>query len=119
MLISDIMKTVNAELLTGNISDDLDIQYAFSADMMSDVLAYADNRMLLITGLSNPQTIRTAEMLDIRCILYVRGKRPDQSCLSLAEQNGITVLRSSLSMFNVCGLLYEAGIRGGVIKDGK
>lgn len=119
MLISDIMKTVNAEILTGNISDSLDIQYAFSADMMSDVLAYADSHMLLITGLSNPQTIRTAEMLDLKCILYVRGKCPDQTSLSLAEQNGITVLRSNLSMFNACGLLYEAGIRGGIIENGK
>lgn len=119
MLVSEIMKTVNATLLTKELPGHIDIDHAFSADMMSDVLAYADRHMLLITGLSNPQTIRTAEMLDISCVLYVRGKSPDELSLAMAEKKGITVLSSDLSMFDACGLLYQAGIRGGIIKNGK
>lgn len=119
MLVSEIMKTVNATLLTKDLPGQRDISHAFSADMMSDVLAYADSHMLLITGLSNPQTIRTAEMLDISCVLYVRGKKPDELSLATAKRNGITVLCSNLSMFDACGLLYQAGIRGGIINNGE
>ncbi|MCU6761312.1 DRTGG domain [uncultured Roseburia sp.] len=119
MRICEIKTIVNASLLTPSENSGLNIQYAFSSDMMSDVLAYAQRHMMLITGLANPQTIRTAEMLDIGCVLYVRGKRPADTAISLAEKLGITVLGTELTMFETSGLLYQAGIRGGNIKNGK
>lgn len=119
MRICEIKTIVKASLLTQSENSTLDIQFAFSSDMMSDVLAYADRHMMLITGLANPQTIRTAEMLDIGCVLYVRGKKPADAAISLAEELGITVLGTDMTMFETSGLLYQAGIRGGDIKHGK
>ncbi len=115
MRISKIQSIVHARLLSASDGSDLDIESAFSSDMMSDVLAYADRHMMLITGLSNPQTIRTAEMMDIGCILYVRGKHPNEAALSLADTLGITILTTTLTMFETCGRLYQEGIRGGKI----
>ena len=68
---------------------------------------------LLLTGLVNPQVIRTAEMMDMHCIIFVRGKRPDETVLSLARQKDITILATPYRMFTACGLLYENGLEGG------
>ena len=92
---------------------DLDAQYVFSADMMSDVLAFCGKCSVLITGLCNPQVVRTAEMLDICCIIFVRGKMPDENMLALARGKSIAVLATEHYMFTTCGILYENGLRGG------
>ena len=113
MYISKIAALLDARVLTRSPIKDEDIEFAFSSDMMSDVLAYADRHMLLITGLTNPQSVRTAEMLDISCILYVRGKIPTEAVLTLASECGITVLSTEHSMFNTCGILYSSGLKGG------
>lgn len=119
MLISEIISLLHADILTAPDHFDTDIQNAFSSDMMSDVLAYANDHTMLITGLTNPQAIRTAEMLDIDCILYIRGKQPDCNTITMAHTRGITILSTRQTMFNTCGILYEAGLRGGMIKNGK
>ena len=68
---------------------------------------------MLLTGLNNPQVIRTADMMDMHCVVFVRGKQPDEQILKLADMRGIAVLTTELPMFTACGLLYDAGLRGG------
>jgi predicted transcriptional regulator len=111
--ISEIVDAVNAEVLCckDKLSDE--VFSACAADMMSDVLAFVKDQAVLVTGLCNPQVIRTAEMMDIRCVLLVRNKRPDAVILELAETKGIVVLSSRHRMFIACGLLYTAGLSGG------
>ena len=115
MRITEIQRLLNARILTSSVFEDTDICYVFASDMMSDVLAYADKRMMLVTGLTNPQVIRTAEMMDIGCILYVRGKIPSDIVISMAEEKHITILAINHCMFDTCGELYNAGLRGGKI----
>ena len=83
MTIRDMQRALDAQFLYGEELADLDVQFVFSADMMSDVLAYCGKCSVLITGLCNPQVVRTAEMLDICCIIFVRGKLPDENMLAL------------------------------------
>lgn len=114
MTIERIKNLLDADILYGDICLDKEVNYAFSSDMMSDVLAYADEHSALITGLCNPQVVRTAEMLDIVCIIFVRNKIPDRNILALAEEKRIAVLCTSHGMFTACGILYSNGLLGGV-----
>ena len=113
MTIKEMQKVLNAKFLYGEELADMDAQFVFSADMMSDVLAYAEEQSILVAGLCNPQVVRTAEMLDIVCIIFVRGKMPDENMLALATGKGIAVLATDHFMFTTCGILYEHGLRGG------
>lgn len=113
MTIREMQRVLNAQFLYGEELADLDVQFVFSADMMSDVLAYGSKCSVLITGLCNPQVVRTAEMLDIVCIIFVRGKMPDENMLALARSKSIAVLATEHYMFTSCGILYENGLRGG------
>ena len=117
MTIGRIKALLEADVLYGEDTLDDEVKYAFSSDMMSDVLAYADEHSALITGLCNPQVVRTAEMLDIVCLVFVRGKQPQQEMLQMAENLGITVLTTEHTMFDACGILYHAGLRGGSRND--
>ena len=112
MTIGDIKNILEAEILGSCYFPDKEVRTACGADMMSDVLAFVKDQSVLLTGLVNPQTIRTAEMMDIICIVFVRGKQPDQSVIDLAGEKGIVLLLSSLRMFSACGLLYENGLKG-------
>lgn len=113
MTIKEMQEVLNADFLYGEELADMNAQFVFSADMMSDVLAYCGKCSVLITGLCNPQVVRTAEMLDIVCIIFVRGKMPDEHMLALARGKGIAVLATEHFMFTTCGILYENGLRGG------
>ena len=116
MTVSDMVRITNAKILLGEDQQDLQINSAFCSDLMSDVLAFVTEDTVLITGLMNPHVIRTSEMLDLRCILFVRGKTPSQEILDAAEELGIVVLSTGHSAFTSCGLLYEAGMRGIMIR---
>lgn len=113
MLLSDIKDILGAEFLG---EDDAllstDIKTAFGCDLMSDVLAFVNEQTLLLTGLINSQVIRTAEMLDITAICFVRGKVPAEDVIELASEKGIAVISTPKTMYTSCGLLYEKGIRG-------
>lgn len=113
MTVSHIKALLDAQLLFGESYLDKEVHTACGSDMMSDVLAYVKDQSVLITGLCNPQVIRTAEMMDIICIIFVRGKRPDEAMLSMASERGICILASDKTLFTTCGLLYAAGLRGG------
>ena len=113
MKVSEIVKLLHAEVLCGKQEQlDIDVKTGFASDMMSDVLAYVKDQGVLITGLVNSQVIRTAMMMDMRCIVFVRGKVPADEVLSLAAEKGITALTTRHGMFTCSGLLYQAGIRG-------
>ena len=111
MTIREIADRLDANVYTKNDSLlDKDVETAFCSDMMSDVLAFADEGSLLLSGLLNPQVIRTAHMLDMPCIVFVRGKTPTQEIISLAEENHIVVLSTYHRMYVSCGILYSAGL---------
>ena len=117
MTLREVQTILDARLLTGEESLDKTVNTACGSDLMSDVLAYVKDQALLLTGLVNQQVIRTAEMMDMVCVVFVRGKRPDQEILDLAGQRGIAVLSTPLRMFTACGRLYDAGLRGGCEAD--
>jgi predicted transcriptional regulator len=111
MKLSEVAKILGAEVLAGGQTD-MEIESACGSDLMSDVMAYVKENVLLLTGLVTPQVIRTAEMMDIRAIVFVRGKAPGQNVLELAQEKGISILRTCDPMFIACGKLYSAGITG-------
>lgn len=112
MTINDIKNLLSANVLTGQAMLGSEVHTACGSDMMSDVLAFVKDQAVLLTGLMNPQVIRTAEMMDIICIVFVRGKTPDESIVKLAEEMNIAVLTTNLRMFEACGILYTEGLGG-------
>ena len=86
--------------------------------MMSDVLAFAKADSVLLTGLVNPQTIRTALMLDMHAVVFVRSKRLTEEVVALAKESGIVVLSTDCRMFDTCGKLYAKGLKGSGEGDG-
>jgi len=111
--IREIQSLLNAEVLTCKDSLDRDVRSACGSDMMSDVLAYVKDQAVLLTGLVNMQVVRTAEMMDMVCVVFVRNKVPTDDILALAEAKDIVIMTTSERMFDACGILYEAGLRKG------
>ncbi len=112
MKLGKIVELLDAKVLCGGDMD-MEIQTACGSDMMSDALAFIEDQAMLLTGLINPQSVRTAEMLDMRCICFVRGKMPGDDVVELAREREIAVLTTRYRMFSACGKLYQAGLRGG------
>ena len=110
MRLSRIIELVNGEVLASSADLDLDIAEGCGADLLSDVIASARPRALLLTGLCTPQVVQTARVVDVAAILFVSGKRPLEPVLAVARHNGMPLIRSTLSMFEACGRLYEAGL---------
>lgn len=112
MKVKDIIEILKAQVINeGNLEEE--VKTACGSDMMSDVLAFVKDQSVLLTGLMNPQVVRTAEMMDMHCIIFVRGKQIDPCVLDLARQKEITVLATPYRMFTACGLLFSNGLRGG------
>jgi predicted transcriptional regulator len=118
MTVRDIQTILEATLLCGEEDLEKEVHSACGSDMMSDVLAFVKDQSVLLTGLINAQVVRTAEMMDMVCIVFVRGKQPDPNIVELARQRGICVLTTKKRMFTACGKLYEKGLRGGCAVDG-
>ena len=114
MTLKEVQSILDARLLTGEELLDRTVNTACGSDLMSDVLAYVKDQALLLTGLVNQQVIRTAEMMDMVCVIFVRDKEPGQEILDLAAEKGIAVMTSPHRMFTSCGLLYQAGLNGGL-----
>ena len=110
MTVKEIVSLLHADILHTGAYLDTEINAAFGSDMMSDVLAYVKDQAVLLTGLVNPQVIRTADMMDMTCIVFVRGKQPEDSIVELARDRDIVVMRSDERMYNACGKLYLAGL---------
>jgi predicted transcriptional regulator len=111
MKLGEIVSILEGELLFGE-GLDVAIKCAAASDLMSDVLAFAEPGSVLLTGLCNPQTVRTAEMADIVAIVFLRGKQPPPETVELARENGIPLVTTSHTMFEASGRLYQAGLRG-------
>ena len=112
LTISDMVRVLNARVLRGGDKLDTPVYTACCSDLMSDVLAFVDEKTVLITGLTNPHVIRTSEMLDLKCLVFVRGKVPTDDILDSAEEQGLVVITTKLTAFSACGLLYDLGLRG-------
>lgn len=112
MTINTVKDLLEAELLCGSESLEEEVHSACGSDMMSDVLAYVKDQAVMLTGLVNAQVIRTAEMMDMKCIVFVRSKRPSAEMLELAEEHGIAVMTTAKRMYDACGILYSNGLKG-------
>lgn len=110
MYLIDVMSITQAQLYSPDMGFDGEVQFGCATDLMSEVLDYDVIRGLLITGLINPQVVRTAEMADMTAILMVRGKMPLPETVELAQQVGIPIVGTQLTMFETCGRLYLAGL---------
>ena len=108
----EIRDILSATVLCGEEGLGREVHSACASDFMSDVLAYVKDQAVLLTGMVNPQVVRTAEMMDMKCIVFVRGKAPGPDIVELARERDIVVMRSELRMFIACGLLYSRGLAG-------
>ncbi|MDR2662003.1 MAG: hypothetical protein LBC31_03300 [Treponema sp.] len=113
MTVSEAVSLLDGQFYCGEEKADLEIASACGADLMSDVMAFVKDRVLLLTGLVNPQVIRTAELLDIKCIIFVRGKSPGMDMIDMAKSSDIILGGTKHPMFIACGKLYEAGLKAG------
>jgi len=113
MTVTEAVSLLEGEIFCGKENGDREILSACGADLMSDVMAFVKERVLLLTGLVNPQVIRTAELLDIHAIIFVRGKNPSADMIDMAIESDIILGGTKLPMFVSCGKLYEAGLRQG------
>ncbi len=113
MKLRKIKEILDAQVVCGEDALNMEVETGCGADLMSDVLAFAKANSILLTGLTNQQLVRTAEMADIKALCLVRGKEPSDECIQLAKSKKIPVLKSRLPMFEACGRLYKAGLPGG------
>ncbi len=110
MTLEQIREILEAEVLCGDGQLTRDVKAGCACDLMSDVLAFARPHSLLLTGLTNPQVVRTAEMVELAAVCFVRGKEPEPGTVSLAEEKGIPLLRTKLPMIESCGRLCARGL---------
>ncbi len=110
MKLRKVLEIIEGKVISKNVDLDTEVQMGCGADLMSDVLAFTHEGTLLMSGLTNPQIVRTAEMAGIKAIVFVRGKIPPQETIALAEEKGIPLLASKYTMFETCGRLYQAGL---------
>ncbi len=111
MTIKEITRIIDGKVICCEEKLPNNIEYAFSSDLMSDVLTIEKENLVLITGLANLQTIRTSEMSDISCIIFARDKKIGEDMVSLAKENNMILIESPYSMFHISGELYKAGIK--------
>lgn len=111
MNLNEIISLSEGEVLTPELTTDVNIHGGCCADLMSDVLAYSRPRAVLLTGLTNPQVVRTAQMADFRAIVFIRGKKPQAETIEIAIQENIPLISSPLGMFDLSGRLHDAGLK--------
>jgi predicted transcriptional regulator len=112
MTLKDIKELLDAEVICGEEHLDIEIKFAGGSDMMSDVLAFGQPGLLLLTGLSNSQSVRTADIIEVSAVIYVRGKKPDDIGIELAKEKDIPLLSTHHMMYTACGILYSKGVPG-------
>ena len=110
MKINEIQKLLDATLYCGEENLDRDVKSVCGSDLMSDVLAYNKDQSMLLTGLVNPQVIRTAEMMDMVCVVFVRSKSPTEEMVRLAKESNMVLLKTKKRMYEACGILYAFGL---------
>jgi hypothetical protein len=112
MKIRDVVDILSGRIIVDNHDLDEEVPRGGAADLMSDVLAFGTEGMVLMTGLTNPQVVRTAEMAGINVIVIVRDKTPPPETLELARESGITIINTGYTMYEACGRLFNAGLPG-------
>jgi predicted transcriptional regulator len=112
MKLSEIRDLLECEVLSGEDDLSFDIQHVVASDGMSEILAFAKSKELMITGLTNILSIRTADIAGVAAVLYCRGKYPDKKVVDFARSKDIPVLVTKMVMFDICGLLYNRGLKG-------
>ena len=110
MKISEMKELLGAQVLCCDENLDREVNSACGCDLMSDVLAFVKDQAVLLTGLVNPQVIRTAVMMDMVCIVFVRSKTPSEEMLSLARDNGIVIMQCDKRLYEACGIIYSSGL---------
>ena len=119
MVLVDIVALLGCtELLVFDRPDSREISGCFAADLMSEVLAFCDHGAMLVTGLTNVQSVQTAEVVDLHAILYINGKRPDEQVLALARARSLPLLSTHLTMYQACGRLHEGGLPASTKQQG-
>ena len=113
MTVAEAVSLLEGQFFCGKDKADMEVLSACGSDLMSDVMAFVKEHVLLLTGLVNPQVIRTAVLLDIHAIIFVRGKTPSRDMIDMAEEADIILGGTKLPLFLTCGKLYEAGLRTG------
>ena len=116
MKLREVQEILDAKILCGANNIEEEVKSACGCDLMSDVLAFVKDKALLLTGLVNPQVIRTAVMMDMNCIVFVRSKTPTEDMLELARESGIVVMESDKRLYEACGILYSNGLIGNSVK---
>ncbi len=111
MKLKDVAEMLNGKIVSGNELLEKEVEYAFSSDLMSDVLTIQKDNLILLTGLANVQALRTAEMSDISCIVFVRNKKVNADMLKLAKESGIVLIECPSSMFRASGVLFNSGLK--------
>ena len=111
MKMTRVAQLLDAEVCCGTDHLESEVHSACGSDMMSDVLAYVKDQAVLLTGLVNPQVVRTAVMMDMRCIVFVRSKVPTPEMIAFAEESGLVVMKTAKRMYEACGVLYADGLR--------
>ena len=114
MKLAEIKDVLQCEVLMGEDDLALEVETVVASDGMSEILAFARPGALMITGLTNVQSVRTADIANACAIVYIRGKRPDEKSLKLARKSSIPILATKHGMFDVCGILRELGLKGGM-----
>lgn len=112
MKLSEIKNILQCEVLTGEDDLFIDVHQVVASDGMSEILAFAKSKELMITGLTNIQSIRTADIAGVSAVIYCRGKYPDKKVIEFAKQKQIPVLVTKMVMFDICGILYNKGLKG-------
>ena len=112
MTLQEIKKILNAQVIVSPEDPQLDVKMACGCDLMSDVLAFAKEDALLLTGLTNLQVVRTAEMANIKALVFVRGKEPSRETIALAMEKKIPIMITDLPLYEACGQLYGHGLPG-------
>ncbi len=112
MNLETVVRLLDAEVVTSHLDLKQEVAFGGAADLMSDALAFAWPDSVLLTGLTNPQVVRTAEMAGLRAIVFVRDKEPPAETISLAEEIGLPLLRTRYCMYDACGRLYLGGLAG-------
>ncbi len=116
MTIEEIKNLLDAKVLCSSEHMNQEVHSACGCDLMSDVLAYVKDQAVLLTGLVNPQVIRTAEMMDMVCIVFVRSKMPTDDMLDLADKSGLVIMSCDKRLYEACGILYSSGLNSNAVK---
>jgi hypothetical protein len=111
MKLRELVELLQGQVMSPNVNLEKEIPCAFSSDLISDILMCTKEATLLLTGLTNPQVIRLADMIDLLGIVFVRGKIPPEELIKMAEERDLPLISTKMTMYRSSGILYNSGLR--------